>query len=223
MKFLKINLLIITVVFFQQITVAQDINWAALKEKQRHIVNLNTGLLNGLVFSAGYGYKLKTKLPVILNAEYSFPSGSNLLDDFKTKIGGQIRLYEVNDFQFSAKVQGVFRRYQNASVRMVNFGSDLSGVIGYYKPKWFVAGEFGFDKAIVTEFKHSESYRQTYPDVKDGWYQPATGGNAYYGIQTGYSFNSSDLYLKAGQQLSQDFKTKSAVPYYLQVGFNKKF
>ena len=26
---------------------------------------------------------------------------------------------------------------------------------GYYQRKWFVAGEAGFDKAIVTHFKHS--------------------------------------------------------------------
>ncbi len=27
---------------------------------------------------------------------------------------------------------------------------------GYYKSEWFVAGEFGFDKAIATNFKHFE-------------------------------------------------------------------
>ena len=38
--------------------------------------------------------------------DFSIPSGENLADDFKTKIGGYIRLYEVNNFQFSAKIHG---------------------------------------------------------------------------------------------------------------------
>ena len=60
---------------------------------------------------------------------------------------------------------------------LANFGSDLSSTIGYYKPKWFVATEVGFDKAIVTHFKHSDLFKEHFPDVKDGWYEPATGGN----------------------------------------------
>lgn len=69
-------------------------------------------------------------------------------------------------------------------------------VIGLYKTRWFVAGETGFDKAIVTHFKHSDLYKENSPLVQDGWYQPATGGNFYYGVQTGYSFKTADLTLK---------------------------
>ena len=95
------------------------------------------------------------------------------------------------------------------------------GVIaGYYKQKWFVAGEAGFDKAIVTHFKHTATYKQNFPSVQDGWYEPATGGNFYYGLQTGYSFRRNDIYLKAGKILTQDFNTTPMVPFYLQVGYN---
>src|SRR5688572_31408225 len=54
-----------------------------------------------------------------------FRSGEKLLDDFKTKIGGYTRLYEVGNFMFSAKIHGVFRRYENSSVRLLNFGGDI--------------------------------------------------------------------------------------------------
>lgn len=202
---------------------AQTIQWSSLQPQQKHILNLRAGVEYGLIFGAGYSYVLNTKMPVALNVEHSFPSGKNLTDDFKSKIGGQIRLLQLGDFHFSAKVQGVFRRYQNSYARLLNFGSDMSANIGYYKPKWFVAGEAGFDKAIVTHFKHSSVYRENYPGVVDGWYQPATGGNFYYGIQSGFSFKKQDVYLKAGKLLAQDFETTPFLPFYAELGVNHRF
>ena len=195
-----------------------------MKEENKHIVNANFGLEYGVIYGLGYGYQIKTRLfPIVVNVEYSFPSGNKILDDFKTKIGGQIRWIEFHDFQFSTKIHGVFRRYENDFVRLVNFGSDMSGIIGYYRPKLFVAGEVGFDKAIVTHFKHSKEYKDQYPDVVDGWYEPATGGNFYYGLQAGFSFRNQDICLRAGKILTQDFKTTPMVPFYGQLGYNIKF
>lgn len=199
---------------------SQTINWESLHREQKHIINVNAGAEYGLTVGAGYGYQLKSKIPIVLNIEHSVPSGKNLSDDFKTKIGGYIRLYEINNFQFSVKVQGVFRRFENSFAHLSNFGSDMAGIAGYYKPKWFVAGEAGFDKAIVTHFKHTKAYKEIFPDVKDGWYEPATGGNFYYGLQTGFSFGRNDIYLKGGKVVTQDFSTSPMLPYYLQLGYN---
>ncbi|MGE0636752.1 MAG: hypothetical protein AB7G44_01860 [Bacteroidia bacterium] len=202
---------------------AQTINWASLKEENKHIVNINAGMEHGVVFGLGYGYKFKTKLfPIVANLEYSFPSGNKIVDDFKTKIGVQVRWIEFHNFQFSTKIHCVFRRYENNFVRLVNFGSDFSGAVGYYRPKWFVAGEVGFDKAIITHFKHSEMYKGQYSGVLDGWYEPATGGNFYYGMQAGFSFKRHDIYLRAGKILTQDFKTAPTIPFYGQLGYNLK-
>jgi len=152
--------------------------------------------------------------------DLSIPSGDKLVDDFKTKIGGYFRLYQVRNFQFSAKIMGVFRRYENLSARLLNFGSDMGIVAGYYQRKWFLAGEAGFDKAIVTHFKHSALYKESFPGVQDGWYEPATGGNFYFGLQTGLSLKRNDLYLKAGKILTQDFNASPMAPFYLQFGYN---
>ncbi|MBA4851014.1 hypothetical protein [Emticicia sp. BO119] len=200
---------------------AQTINWASLQREQRHITSLNTGLDYGVTFGLAYHCQLKTTLPIVVGAEYSIPSGKNLVDDFKTKVGGTIRWISIGDFQFSTKVEGVFRRYENNYVRLNNFGSDLSGIIGYYRPKWFLAGEVGFDKAIVTHFKHTDLMKENFA-AKDGWYNPATGGNLYYGVQSGLSWRSHDLTLKAGRIVSQDFKTKPLLPLYVQFGYNLK-
>ena len=203
---------------------SQSVNWASLKKEHKHITHFTVaGWDYGLVFGMGYSHQLKTKIPILLNASYSFPSGDRLIDDFKTKIGGQVRFYQINSFQFSASIHGIYRRYENPLVRLQNLGTELSGVFGYYKPKWFVAGEVGFDKAIATNFKHSASFQENvYAIVKDGWYNPATGGNFNFGIQSGYSFKQSDIVFKIGKVLTQDFKTTPLIPYYLQLGFNYK-
>jgi hypothetical protein len=219
-KYILISGLILSIVSVN----AQTINWASLKEENKHIVNANVGLEYGVIYGLGYGYQIKNSLfPIVVNLEYSFPSGNKIFDDFKTKIGGQIRWVEFHDFQFSTKIHGVFRRYENDFVRLINFGSDLSGIVGYYRPKWFVAGEVGFDKAIVTNFRHSKEYKDQFPGVVDGWYEPATGGNFYYGLQAGFSFRKHDIYLRAGKILTQDFKTTPMVPFYAQLGYNIKF
>jgi hypothetical protein len=162
-------------------------------------------------------------MPVVLNLEYSFPSGKFVTDDFKSKIGGKIRVFEIKNFVFSANISGVYRRYETDFVRMKNFGSDFAGIVGYYRSRWFVAGEVGFDKAIVTNLKHSQSYTDIYPDVTDGWYSPPSGGNFYYGIQTGFSFQQHDITIKAGKVITQDFKTEPTVPLFAQIGYNFKF
>lgn len=202
----------------------QTVNWASLNEDNKNIINANVGMDYGVVYGLGYGHQFKTRLfPIVVNIDYSFPSGKNLTDDFKTKFGVQIRWVEYKNFHFSTKINGVFRRTENSFVRLVNFGSDFTGVVGYYRPKWFVAGEVGFDKAIVTQFKHSKMYKDQFPGVKSGWYEPSTGGNFYYGLQTGYSFKKLDITLKLGKILTQDFKTTPVLPFYGQIGVNQRF
>jgi hypothetical protein len=231
MKTIKIIIALIAALLFDKNSAqSQAINWASLQQEQKHIVNLNAGYDFGFTYGIGYGHQLKAKLPflkttfpIVLGVEHSQPAGKDLVDDFKTKIGGQIRLYEINNFHFTAKVQGLFRRYENDYVRLLNFGSDMSAIVGYYKAKWFVSGEFGFDKAIVTHFKHSDMFKENFPDVKNGWYEPATGGNFYYGLQTGFSFKANDITLKIGKVVQQDFKTEPMIPYYFQVGYSKRF
>lgn len=224
MRNYKIYLLIAVILISVGSLNAQTINWASLQKEHKHILNVNVGAEYGIIYGVGYNYHIRTKLFEILpDVEYSFPSGNKIMDDFKAKIGAQVSWFEYCNFRFNTRLQGIFRREKNDFVRLLNFGSDIAGVIGYYRLKWFVSGEVGFDKAIVTNFKHSEKYRAQFPDVVDGWYEPPTGGNFYFGGQAGYSFKKHDLYLRGGKILNQDFKTKPLLPIYLQLGYNIKF
>ncbi len=199
---------------------AQTLNWTSLADSKQ-IIYAGIGWDYGLSYSVGYAYQLKIKTPLIVNANFSIPSGETLFDDFKTKIGGQIVLLNNAAIKSSITINGIFRRYQNPLVRLQNFGSEMRGTFGYYKSRWFMAGEIGFDKAIVTHFKHSETFKEnTFQAIKDGWSESATGGNFLYGIQTGYSFKKSDLTLNIGNVIAQDFKATPLIPYYMMLGFN---
>lgn len=197
----------------------QAINWNRINE-QKHIVNINIAADYALNYGMGYAYKIKSKRPTLLNAEYSFSSGGKLADDFKIKTGTQIRWWQSGNFQVASKLQAVFRRFHNDYARLLNFGADLSSSAGYYKHHWFAAAEIGFDKAIFTHFRHSDLYKANFPGVRDGWYEPSTGGNFYYGLQGGWSGKNKDVYINFGKLIQQDFSTAPMIPFYAEFGFN---
>ena len=190
---------------------SQSINWQAFKPEQKHSLQFQTGWDYGVTFGLGYGYKFNTKMPILANIEYSFPAGNNLFDDFKTRIGGQVEVLRRGSFSATVKAYCPIRRFENNQVTFFNFGSEFSGVAGFYRRKWFVAGEFGFDKAVATHVKHSQRALDNYPGLQNGWYVP-TGGNYFFGLQTGISIRASDISLKAGKLVSQGFKNAPFVP-----------
>ena len=201
---------------------AQVINWENLTQK--NIASVNFGTEYGLVTGFGYGYKMSDgKFPYLLNTEISIPFGEKRLDDFKIKLGGQIAVLESRNFNLSLKLQGIFRVYNNDFVKISNFGSDFSATIGYYRKKWFTGAEFGFDKAIVSHYKHTDLYKSNYPEVKDGWYEPSVGGNYYYNLKGGYSLGKNDITIVAGKIISQVFKTQPLFSIFTQIGYNIKF
>ncbi len=221
MKFLNKIIFTITLLlsFYLQ---SQIINWE--NSPQNNIANINFGTEYGLVTGLGYGCQISNrKFPYLLNTEISIPFGEKKLDDFKIKLGGQMRVMKLNNFNISIKLQGIFRVYNNDFVKISNFGSDFSATIGYYRQKWFTGAEFGFDKAIVSHYKHTDLYKSNYPEVKDGWYEPSVGGNYYYNLKGGYSFGKNDITIATGKIISQDFKTKPIFPIFTQIGYNIKF
>lgn len=203
-------------------TAAQTLNWSGMQENQKHMVSTNVSWDYAATLGLAYGYRLETKLPTVLSAQFSLPMGENALDDFKAKVGGQVRLAQKGRFQASFAVYGIYRQYTNDLVRLQNFGGEFTGVIGYYRARWFVAAECGFDKAIVTRIRNSEAMKNLYPGVRDGWYVP-TGGNFVFGIQTGYSLRSVDITLRAGKILDQYLRSSATIPMTFQLGINARF
>lgn len=223
MRYIKSISIILLLFIAANVLHAQTINYASYTPDQKQNIQFTTGYSYGLIFGLGYGYRSALYFPVVYHAEFSIPSGSTLFDDFKTSIGGNIIWYANDGFQVSTDLQGAFRRYENTFVEMLNFGADFSAIAGYYKPIWFAAAEIGLDKAIVTHFEHSAAMHDLYPDIQDGWYQPPTGGNIYYGLQGGISFEKTDITLTAGKIINDNFTTAPFIPYYAKVGINRRW
>jgi hypothetical protein len=201
---------------------AQTINWRSMQDDKKHVVSIHSGWDYGTAVGFSYGYKLNFRIPMIAGLEYSMPTGRNIFDDLKTKAGVQAEIFRYRSFSASLRANGIFRRYESELVRFANFGSEFAAVVGYLKPRWYAAAEFGFDKSIITHIKHSTLMEEYNPGVQSGWYIP-TGGNFFYGIQMGYSFRTFDVFLKGGKTVSQDLDSKAQVPFYFQMGMNKKF
>lgn len=183
---------------------------------------MNIGWDYAATLGIGYAYRMETKIPVLLNAQFSIPAGEEIADDLKAKLGAQVRVFRRGNFQASVAAYGIYRKLHSDLVTLQNFGSEFTGVAGYYRPKWFVAAEFGFDKAITTYAKHTDLMRQNYPAVRDGWFVP-TGGNFILALQTGYSFKILDVNVKVGRVMDQYLKKSATVPLTFQLGVNVRF
>jgi hypothetical protein len=223
MKKILVGIFLLFLVLNSGKVIAQTINWKVL-DKSKHIAHFHTGLQYAFTYGMGYAYVLDTNLPVVLHLNVSMPTGTRALDDFKSTLGGQIRLLKYSNFVGSLAISGVYRKYESSMVKLVNFGGETKVSWGYYKPKWFVAAEAGFDKAVITHFKHSQRYKElVYAQVQDGWKFTGTGGNFYYGLSSAYSFKRADITVQTGKVISQDFKTPPTLPFYMQIGFNYRF
>lgn len=222
---LKIFIAISALPFYQNYTQAQNINWENVSSQQKHLLNANFGADFGITVGIGYHYLLYSKnLPIYIGGEFSTPFGKTIADDYKTKLGIQIRLLKIKNFIFSGRIQGVARHHQSTLIQLFNFGGDFAGTLGYYRKHMFLGAEIGFDKAIVTNFEHSLWYKDNiYSDVQNGWFEPATGGNFYYGLQGGVSLKKIDISVKIGNVLQEDFKTKPLLPFYGNLGVNFRF
>jgi hypothetical protein len=197
---------------------AQTINWRSLRDDHRDLIHLSAGYDYGATAQLGYSRSIDFVRPVILGLDYSFPMGRDLFDDFKVRLGGQMEVMAIGGFSASVKIASVFRRQETALVRIASFGSDFAILTGFYQRTWFVAGEFGFDKAITSHLKHSDVMRASFPGIRDGWYVP-TGGNFYYGIEGGGTIGGIfDLTMRIGATQAQAHDENAVIPLYLQVG-----
>jgi hypothetical protein len=201
----------------------QNVNWRSMQENGRNLVQLDFGYDYGTTVRVGYSRVLNWFRPVVLGLDYSFPMGRNLVDDFKVRLGGQVEVLQLDGFSVTLKIMSNLRRYENQLVRIVSFGSDLALVTGYYARTWHAAGEFGFDKSIVSHLKHSDIMREYYPLIRDGWYIPS-GGHYYYGIQAGKTLGEHlAVSLRVGATSAQAHDEDAMVPYYAQLGLSVRF
>jgi hypothetical protein len=144
-------------------------------------------------------------------------AGDADLRDYRVRLGGSVQLVQRGTFRVAASAAFMTRGTSNTIFRAINFGSDVGVTAGVYHRGWFVAGEVGFDKAIITHLAHTQEYRdQHYEDAKDGWYLN-NGGTGRLGLQLGSSIGGAELLLRAGIARTQGGEALLA-PGYLTLG-----
>ncbi len=149
--------------------------------------------------------------------EVGVVAGDADLRDYRVRLGGELQVMQRGAFRVAASAAFMTRGTSNTVFRAINFGSDFGVTAGVYHHGWSVAGEVGFDKAIITHLKHTQAYRdQYYEDAKDGWYLN-NGGTARLGVRMGSHIGSAELLLRAGIMRTQGGETLTA-PGYLTLG-----
>nr|WP_319509355.1 hypothetical protein [uncultured Draconibacterium sp.] len=221
-----LNKIIISLVFLLTLKAgivnAQDINWNDVENGKKHFVTLSLGEDNSSYYGLTYGYNIgNTKLPLILDAEFSVPFGEDVFDDWNSRIGLQTKLWSHSDLWWSAKASVVTWKFESEVANLLNFGSSLSTLFGYQKSKWGIAAEFTYDRSEITKIKNGIT-KDYYPEITDGWYN-TSGGNFKIGLQANASIKSTNLFLRFGKTYGQDFEHNPTVPFYAKVGISKSF
>lgn len=142
--------------------------------------------------------------------------------DFQARLDVFTSLLHWRSVHLTGSAAFITRGTENSIYRGLNFGSDVTGALGIHRPGWFVAGEFGFDKAIITHVTHSDWYRTYfYPDAKDGWYLTG-GGTFHYGGTAGVSLGPTELVARYGWRRTEAFGELTP-PIYAGLGLGIGF
>ena len=173
---------------------------------ERNRVYTTFGLDPAMITSLGYG-----RVVPMYGHDFQFTGDVGVVTartdtrDFRARVGTQTSLVRWRSMQLAGSATFITRGTDNSIYRGLNFGADVTGSLGVYRQRWFGAGDFGLDKAIVTHVKHTDWYRtHFYPDAKDGWYLDA-GGTYHYGVTGGLALGRSELVGRFGWRRTERF------------------
>jgi len=142
--------------------------------------------------------------------------------DFRARVDAFTSLLHWRSVHLTGSAAFITRGTENTIYQGLNFGADVTGTLGLYRHRWFVAGEFGFDKAIITHITHSDWYRTYfYPDAKDGWYLTG-GGTFHYGGVAGLTLGATELVARYGWRRTENWDALTP-PMYATVGIGVGF
>ena len=181
------------------------------------------GLDPAFVTSIGYGRVIRLfGHRVELVGEVGMPVADVDARDFRVRLHAMTSILHWRSLHFTGAAAFITRGTENTIYDGFNFGADATGGLGIYRPGWFIAGEFGFDKAVITHVTHSEWYRTYFfPEARDGWYLNA-GGTFHYGLASGITIGRFDLGTRVGWLQTEDFNELTP-PIYASIALGVGF
>ena len=212
-------LLTLTVLMFLKSSMrAQTINWLAASQPQKSILFANTGIDHGSFFKLGYAYKLKTCDPIYLSTAISVPFGSDFMDDYKFELAGQMPIFSWFAFRSSIRVHSFVRNHQNNDVRLFDLGSGLALTNGFYCDTGHLALELGIQHTGFTRLRRSNTEEQE----QSQWFKGASS-QLFIGLQGSKSLCQSTIVtFNLGAFAVPGKNQSSSLPFYFQLGLNKK-
>lgn len=219
----KFIIIFLAALFASLTSLAQQHNWALFQKDNNstNTASLDLGFDYGTVSTFRYSKFIYFHLPIMLNTDFTIPAGNQAFDDFRWRLSAQTRVLDWNNFGVILKYGAVIKRYESELARHIGFGREMAISAGYFRPKWFVAGDFGYDKTSITHIKHGETYKKYFPEAKDAWYE-SLAGSYNYGLQGGFSLKKIDINTRFGLHYDKRFK-KHTIPYYGTLGVNYRF
>ncbi len=189
----------------------------------RNRIYMTVGLDPAVVTAVGYA-----RVVPVLGHEFQIGTDVGIaaakpdVKDFRARVEIQSTVLRYESLQLTGSAAFVTRGTENVVYRGLDFGADITGMLGVYKPGWFAAAQFGKDKAIITHITHTDWYRQhVYQDAKDGWYLDA-GGTFHYGMMAGLTVGRTELVGRAGYRKTEDWN-QILPPFYGSVGIGVPF
>ncbi|HET9134402.1 MAG TPA: hypothetical protein VFN90_08865 [Gemmatimonadales bacterium] len=181
-------------------------------------LSMSVGVDPAVIGSVGLHHTVRiVGLRTQLGADAGIVGGEADLRDYRARLGAEVQLVELGQVRVAAALSGIVRGTSTLLFRGTNIGADAGLTAGLYRRGWFVAGEAGFDKAILTHLVHSDWYRErVYREAKDGWYLD-NGGTWRFGAAIGVSVGATELLLRGGLQRTQGWEPL-LVPAYLSIG-----
>jgi hypothetical protein len=167
---------------------------------QPNSVSVHGGAEYGFVAGVGYGRLVRALgRPWLVGGDATLGWAEVDLHDYRLRASIAAPIASYGNWQLVGALAPTLRGTDNDAGRMVDVGVDFGITAGRYVPRWFAAGELGFDWAIATHVTNSPMYRDViFADARDGWYSNA-GGNLRYGLQAGLTLGRYTATLRAGQ------------------------
>ena len=213
------NIIFISALFLMNLNFvfAQSMNWQSLENSKDAQVYYNLAYDFGVTNQIGIAHKLNSKLPIVLQADFSTPLGDTF-NDYKFRIGGQIGLLQKGNFRMSLQYLTLFRKHETNFVSQTGIGQWLSMTVGIYKKGWHVGAELGYDASIATYLKHTEEIQQNFSEIQDHWFVN-TGGQWHYGLQASKKIGHRlELNLSLGATNARANDHNALLPMYFKLG-----
>jgi hypothetical protein len=191
---------------------------------KKHLINVSLGYDYNLIsLNLGYAHyfpKYKTA-PFI-----DFTQGSALLGtgNFRTQLGLQSWQGSFKAFNLKSTLAFVYSRSVNKAGNYDALGMNLAINPGVNFNRFGFGADFQFNPFFATHIKHSDLWRKTFSETKDGWYS-LTANNLRTGVYASGFLNKEknfELNIKGGYQTNGQYD-KLLPKFYFILGLNKQF